>query len=116
MYNPRTDDWIQKTSIPRPDDIIEHAEIFDTFSVAIDNKIMRYFKYQYDFMMLNGKVMIYDTKTDVWSEGKTPSAVYGKTTLTVGGCMTAGVYAPKNVLCLWIRQRSWPVSVVKLGS
>ena len=46
---------------------------------------------------INGKVMIYDAKTNVWSEGKTPSTVYDKTILTTGGCMTAGIYAPKRV-------------------
>ncbi|MDR0797856.1 MAG: hypothetical protein LBE70_03980 [Nitrososphaerota archaeon] len=97
MYNPLTDDWIQKTSTPHPEDIIEYAEIYDVFSVAIDNKISVYFKYQYAFLMSKGKVMNYDTITNVWNEGKNLPEVYRKTTLTTTGCMTTGVYAPKKV-------------------
>jgi N-acetylneuraminic acid mutarotase len=100
IYDPITDKWTQKTSMPRPEDIAVSAKFLDTFSIATDNKIMVYFKYApYDSVptlpfIFKGKVMTYDTKTNVWSEeGKKPPNVLA----IAGGCITSGIYAPQRV-------------------
>jgi hypothetical protein len=97
MYEPITDIWTQKTSMPQPADIATHSWISVAFSVGTDEEIMLcYFGYIYDNdfdpWASKSKVINYDTKTDVWSEEKTLSkSLYGK------GCMTTGVYAPKKI-------------------
>jgi N-acetylneuraminic acid mutarotase len=98
MYNPITDEWTQKISIPRPDDISNDSVPFAIFSVVVDNKIMIYFKYLPEGSSsippnrLKGKIMIYDAKTDAWSEVTKFSEV-------ISGIVwgTTGVYAPKKV-------------------
>ncbi|MCL2135288.1 MAG: hypothetical protein FWH37_07025 [Candidatus Bathyarchaeota archaeon] len=106
-YDPGADEWNKKTSIPPPDDANNSGFRFD-FAVVLDNKIMVYCIYGYDdaWWRSKGAVMIYDTKADVWSEGKThEEGIYGKstqspygTTVSVTGvCMTTGVYAPARV-------------------
>ncbi|MDR0372503.1 MAG: hypothetical protein LBI79_02920 [Nitrososphaerota archaeon] len=108
MYNPVADEWTKKTSISLPDDAYNSAIGFD-LAVVLDNKIMVYFTYGYDaevWWRSKGAVMIYDTKADVWSEGKThPDGIYGESTQSpygtsvsvTGACMTTGVYAPARV-------------------
>jgi N-acetylneuraminic acid mutarotase len=99
MYDPVTNLWTQKTSIPRPDDIAtDNSVLFDVFSVVVDNKIMIYFKYcpqgssPIPPTLLNGKVMTYDAKTDGWSEVTKFSEV-------ISGMVwaTTGDYAHKKV-------------------
>jgi hypothetical protein len=106
LYDPVTDEWTKKTSIPRPDDVSADSGVGCDFAVVLDNKIMVYCIYSYDVLMAKGKVMIYDTKADVWSEGKTHTdGIYGESTQSpygtsvsvTGVCMTTGVYAPKKV-------------------
>ncbi|MCL2691471.1 MAG: hypothetical protein FWE56_04340 [Candidatus Bathyarchaeota archaeon] len=102
LYNPVADSWAQKASIPLPDDIVVYSDIFYTFSVVLDNKIMVYFQYMYGYWAFKGKVMIYDPKTDVWAEGGTPPGMAGSHYLysATGSWATTGVFAPKNVYVL----------------
>ena len=90
MYDIATDYWSQKTSMPgRSPSYIN--------PVVIDNKIIFT-----DAIQFNGKtqkIMIYDTKTDVWSEGQ------GDSLGGINGCaavVTSGIRAPQKIyaLCL----------------
>ncbi|MDR2699910.1 MAG: hypothetical protein LBC12_03755 [Nitrososphaerota archaeon] len=72
--------------------------MFGFVSVAMDDKIMIYFKYiepgnlWYDVF---DKAMIYDSKTDAWLEAITPPNYLGYPARTLdrvfGGCMTSGI-------------------------
>jgi N-acetylneuraminic acid mutarotase len=100
MYDPITDKWIQKNSMPRPDDLFVYADVYDVFSVELDGKITVFFKYFYgnnywDNEMFKHKVMIYDTGTDVWREGKTFTETFFVRSVFVGA--TTGIFAPKNI-------------------
>jgi len=111
-YDPVTDVWTQKNSIPHFDDSMPQSDdvgipSYDV-TFVMDNKIIAYLKYSYEYLRYNEKVMIYDTKTDVWSEDKksTTEGIYAKPNKwsdTSGyihitdSCMTTGVYAPKKV-------------------
>jgi len=112
IYDTVADVWTQKNSIPHLDDSMPQSD--DTgvpsydFTFVMDNKIIAYFKYSYEYLRYNEKVMIYDIKTDVWSEGKTSTTegIYAKPNKwsdtsgyihITASCMTTGVYAPKKV-------------------
>jgi len=104
LYDPATDSWIQKTSIPRPDYIPKGNGLFGTVSVAFDNKIMVYFKYASTSdtippCPIGVGIMIYDTETDVWSEGKAPPEEYDSR-LVVGSCISTGTYTPQKAYFL----------------
>ncbi|MDR2720193.1 MAG: hypothetical protein LBC03_05280 [Nitrososphaerota archaeon] len=94
VYDPVKALWTQKTSMPR-------ASPAGNFivSAVVDDKII----FAGEFTIGNTdvaeqKVLIYDTKTDSWSEGKA-----GPTQVWCGGAgATTGVYAPKNVYTLGI--------------
>jgi hypothetical protein len=82
MYDPVTDVWTAKTSIPG---IPTHPS---TPPMAVVGDTLIAFEV--------GRVMIYDVKFDVWREGQAYStSVYGT---AVG--VTSGVYAPKKVYIL----------------
>jgi len=107
LYDPVTDLWTQKASIPRPDDIAVYSDIFYSFSIAMDNKIMVYFKYMYGYWAFKGKVMTYDPKTNAWNEEGTPPVMSGPyqslgegLNSATGSWATTGVYAPKKVYVL----------------
>jgi N-acetylneuraminic acid mutarotase len=76
LYDPVQDSWIKKTVIPSPEDSTNSAtDSFYGFSVAVNDKIIVYFTYVYATWTFRNKVMIYDTKTNVWSEGRVPSCI-----------------------------------------
>jgi N-acetylneuraminic acid mutarotase len=92
-YDSTTDSWINK-AIPFSGS--------GAFSVVVDNKIIfgdyiskeLYGVYTFSVQL---KVLIYDPKTDAWSEGKTSPepALYIDISGVAGA--TIGMYAPKNV-------------------
>jgi N-acetylneuraminic acid mutarotase len=93
-YDLTTDSWITKADMPFSGS--------GTFSAVVDNKIIfgvniskeLYGAYTFNVQL---KVLIYDPKTDVWSEGK-PSpepTLYIDTSGMTGATM--GMYAPKNI-------------------
>ncbi|MCL2287831.1 MAG: hypothetical protein FWC33_01430 [Candidatus Bathyarchaeota archaeon] len=43
MYNPTVDEWTEKVSMPRTDDIAAGSGVFDFVSVAFDSEIVIYF-------------------------------------------------------------------------
>ena len=102
-YNISTDEWTQ-ADIPYTDWIATGSAMFGFVSVTMDDKIMIYFKYiepgnlWYDVFDI---AMIYDAKTNVWSEAITPPNALGFPARTLGqvfgGCMTSGIYAPKKI-------------------
>ena len=101
VYDPVEDSWTNKTSIP--------TQRIHAYSVVVDNKIMiidqiaqpdvypDYSNVQVIAMM---KVMIYDPKTDVWSEGQT-SPEYDNwdhsIMISIVAGTTTGFYAPKRI-------------------
>ncbi|MDR2203206.1 MAG: hypothetical protein LBE76_02685 [Nitrososphaerota archaeon] len=104
LYDPATDSWVRKTSMPRPDDIPEGNGLFDTVSVALDNKIMVYSKYgtTNEFIPpfpVKVKIMVYDVKIDEWSEGKAPPEEYDSR-LVVGSCISTGTYTAQKAYFL----------------
>jgi N-acetylneuraminic acid mutarotase len=108
LYNPQTDSWTQKSSIPHPNTNV-NSNSSDTitecgFSVTVNNKIMVYFEYISDVWTYRNKLMIYDPKTDEWTEGNTPSVIpsdvsnpFAPFTGMFGSTeTTSGTYAPKK--------------------
>jgi N-acetylneuraminic acid mutarotase len=103
LYNLSTDEWTQK-DIPYTDWIATGSALVNSVSVTMGDKIMFYFRYiepgnlWYDIF---DKAMIYDPKTNTWSEAFTPPNTLGFPATTLGqvfgGCMTSGIYAPKNI-------------------
>ncbi|MCL1977753.1 MAG: hypothetical protein FWG55_06625 [Candidatus Bathyarchaeota archaeon] len=93
MYDPVTDVWTQKTSIPYSGQ--------GRVSAVVDSKIVFSFGY-YPNNMAPGKpieiVMIYDTKTDTYSEGSIPPKGYTSGVSTA--IATTGVYAPQRIYML----------------
>jgi N-acetylneuraminic acid mutarotase len=102
-YNISTDEWAQE-DIPYTNLVATGSAMFNFVSVAMDDKIMIYFKYiepgnlWYDVF---DKAMIYDPKTDAWIEVITPPNYLGYPARTLdrafGGCMTSDIYAPKKI-------------------
>jgi hypothetical protein len=102
MYDPIKDSWTQKTSILHPEDMIEDTRVF-TFSIVLDNKMFVLLLYVNDFSWkCKGKIMLYDTKTDTWSEGNAPSDINDINSFVpsrgIGSAeMTTGSYAPQKI-------------------
>ncbi|MCL2643586.1 MAG: hypothetical protein FWD52_08805 [Candidatus Bathyarchaeota archaeon] len=93
MYDPVTDVWTQKTCMPTP----FMAGNF-IVSAVVDGKIFFAGEFEIAYSRLGQKVLIYDPKTDEWSEGTT-----GFMRLWCGSAgVTSGVYAPKNLYALGI--------------
>jgi len=93
MYNPVADSWTTKTRMPQP-------LITTVHSAVVDSKIIVTFlpKETPSRDLHHTYVMIYNPKTDVWSEG-----AESKFLLSYGGAgATTGVYAPKRVYVLGI--------------
>jgi len=87
VYDPVTDMWTNRTNIPTEG---------VAFSVMVDDKIIfgspLFIQYQEPMPM---RIVIYDTKTDKWSEGQTGPDVVYRYPIAAGA--TTGQYAPKKV-------------------
>ncbi|MCL2172879.1 MAG: hypothetical protein FWB84_04465 [Candidatus Bathyarchaeota archaeon] len=93
-YDSINDLWIKKTQVPDFDFKLGN----DIFSTVVDNKVIFFHAVNSDWpgdRPNNVHVIIYDTKTDKWSEGKTQEIGIGGKIMDIG--TTTGVYAPKNV-------------------
>jgi hypothetical protein len=89
VYDPESDSWTSKTRMPPP------YPQFWPVSVVVGNKIIVTGEFSVEYVRVQ-KVMIYDTETDSWSEGKT-----GPTVIVKGAAgATTGVYAPQKVYVL----------------
>ncbi|MCL2288154.1 MAG: hypothetical protein FWC33_03095 [Candidatus Bathyarchaeota archaeon] len=90
MYDPATDVWTRKTDAP--------LFLFHPASAIVDDKIVL----TGNFIVAMSpttyalKSLIYDPKTDEWSEGKTVTTLTGRGVAVA----TTGVYAPQKVYVL----------------
>ena len=100
MYDPNSDIWTEKASIPNLDNIpianIEwQSNYLESISAVIDNRLMALYSYSPGGGLSPvNRVMFYDPKTDVWTEGPMynyPAYVFG-----CGISVTNGLYAPKK--------------------
>jgi N-acetylneuraminic acid mutarotase len=91
MYDPVKDLWTQKADMPLTPSSGNYI-----VSAVVDDRII--FAGEFYKTSREQKVLIYDTKSDTWTEGKAgPTQVWdGK------AGATTGAYAPKNVYCLGI--------------
>jgi N-acetylneuraminic acid mutarotase len=96
LYDTITELWIKKDSVPATSSSIPPSYVI---SVNIDNKLIVIRACYDESTQFVQKVLIYDPKTDGWSEGKSgPEAtIYGV------GVVTFGRFAPKRVYVLGIR-------------
>jgi hypothetical protein len=101
VYDPVEDSWTSKTSTP--------TQRIHGYSAVVDNKIIIidqiaqpdvYPDYSNVRVVATMKVMIYDPKTDVWSEGQT-SPEYDNwdhsMMISIVAGTTTGFYAPKRI-------------------
>jgi len=87
MYDPATNLWTAKTSIP------EESLFSSVTSFVVDNKILVVDVFKLENFTLATKTLVYDPYTDLWSERANPpfTTISG----TVG--VTSGIYAPQRV-------------------
>jgi len=97
MYDPVEDSWTQKTGMPQ-------TPIGTTYitSAVVDNNIIFVGTFGVDPSTCQQKVLIYDTKSDKWSEGATSSTQQWRQLWCGYAGATTGVYAPKHVYALGI--------------
>jgi len=87
VYDPLTDSWITKTSMPN----YEGIAIPDVVSAVVNNKIYVFGCSQRDGNSLFNQ--IYDTETDTWSSGTViPTEIYH-----AAAAATTGEFAPKRI-------------------
>jgi N-acetylneuraminic acid mutarotase len=92
MYDPVTDLWTNRTNTPTSEPHAVSAVVDDKIFV-IDLYAPEYFDTRITGQM---KVMIYDPKTNGWSEGQTgPELTVDLNTIAAGA--TTGLYAPKKI-------------------
>jgi N-acetylneuraminic acid mutarotase len=90
VYDPATDSWTSKAPMPA----VPHSySVWNPISAVVDNKI-------YILSEFTKQLLIYDTETDIWSQGATASLSEGFCDGTAGA--TTGVMAPKRVYFLGI--------------
>ncbi|MDR2707229.1 MAG: hypothetical protein LBB87_00555 [Nitrososphaerota archaeon] len=91
MYDSTIDSWIQKNSAP-------HGVMVSAVS---DDKIVAFYVVESHYLddTSNVNVLIYDAKTDMWSEGKTQEIGVSGSRIEAAGA-TSGVYAPKGIYVL----------------
>jgi N-acetylneuraminic acid mutarotase len=115
LYNPATDSWTKESSMPRPDDIGMHSDVYYSFSVAMNNKIMIYYQYYGSVpdTPFKGTVTIYDIQTSAWSNKEAnpdvpspPRILSGEIRSAGKSWITTGVYAPKKVYVLGLPQNN----------
>jgi N-acetylneuraminic acid mutarotase len=95
MYDHVADLWTNKTDIPHGG----HGYV----SAVVDSKIIFSFGYYPNGIALGRPteiVMIYDTKTDTYSETSTPPKGYSSVGIAVA---TTGVYAPQRIYILGVK-------------
>ena len=102
MYNPADDLWTKKTSAPVPSYSSSSASSsFLGFSTMVNNKIIVYHEH-YLFSEFSGKFLVYDPKTNKWSDKNTPSFMPENSTSSAPfkgrgfTGVTSGVYAPQG--------------------
>jgi N-acetylneuraminic acid mutarotase len=100
MYEPATDVWVKKSQYTIASNFMPHSFVV---TVVIDNQIIiTRASYSESVQAFAQKILIYDPKTDVWREGQTdPEGMYR----CIGGA-TTGLYAPKKVYILGVRESS----------
>jgi N-acetylneuraminic acid mutarotase len=87
MYDPVTDSWIKKASLPKT---VVQADPY-VYSAVVDNQIIVITSDE------GPEVLIYDPKTDVWSKGKTT----GDHGFAIAVAMaTSGRFAPQKIYVL----------------
>jgi len=99
MYDVVKDSWTKQNSVPVDSYTYVH------FSVALDNKILFYLVQYVPAVDVEHKIkfMLYDTKTDKWSEGNMPSVIAGYNDVFAPFAsrgfagITSGVFAPQKI-------------------
>ncbi|MDR0797410.1 MAG: hypothetical protein LBE70_01630 [Nitrososphaerota archaeon] len=95
MYDPATDEWTEKTSLPYIHNLLQ-------ISATVDNKLVVMGSFMFNQLSANGtdseltseqKTLIYDPKTDSWSEKQATFPILGYVVTGV----TTGVYAPQKI-------------------
>ncbi|MCL2475636.1 hypothetical protein [Candidatus Bathycorpusculum sp.] len=111
VYDPAEDSFIEKTQIPYIEP--RHGIV----SAVMDDKLLIFYvvesAYPYD-RPNNVHVLIYDPKTDIWSEGKTQEIGVHGNIMATGA--TTGVYTPKNIYVLGFKTGQsiiWVYDLVK---
>jgi N-acetylneuraminic acid mutarotase len=90
VYDPATDSWASKAPMPE----VSHSySVWNPISAVVDSTV-------YVLSEFTNQLLIYDTKTDVWSQGATVSLSEGLSDGTAGA--TTGVMAPKRVYFIGI--------------
>jgi N-acetylneuraminic acid mutarotase len=88
VYDPATDSWTSKTPMPA---VQRSYSVWNPISAVVDSKI-------YVLSEFTNQLLIYDTETDIWSEGATTSLGEGFSDGAAGA--TTGMMAPKRVYFL----------------
>jgi len=104
MYDIATDFWSEKTRMPDEHDSSRSGA--GTLAV-VDNKIIFFYSYIIDHSSsFKNKVMIYDPKSDVWSEGACPPHIginpppYTRSIYGGAVGVTTGRFAPQKIFVL----------------
>ncbi|MCL2643583.1 MAG: hypothetical protein FWD52_08790 [Candidatus Bathyarchaeota archaeon] len=104
VYDSNNDSWIKKTQIPN----IEPR--YPIISVVMDDKVICFCVDEHDFPYdrpANVDVVIYDSKTNKWSEGKTQEIGLleaGAWSGVMAAGATTGIYAPRNIYVLGFKE------------
>ncbi len=102
VYDPASDSWTNRSSMPATP---LQGSGFPPLSVVVDNKIIVTGEFQIGYPLSSEqKILIYDTETDSWSEGRTGP------TIVVGGAAgaTTGVNALQRVYVLGLAYGQFP--------
>jgi N-acetylneuraminic acid mutarotase len=103
MYNPATDSWTNKTSMPMPP-----REGFNPFTVSavVDNKIIVAGEFEPEPNQFEQRLIIYEPKIDEWIEGRQDGLPVAFSKAAAG--VTTGTYAPQKIYVLEF-MRYYPV-------
>jgi N-acetylneuraminic acid mutarotase len=102
VYDPASDSWTDATTMPATP---RQGSGFPPLSVVVDNKIIVTGEFQTGYPLHSEqKILIYDTETDSWSEGRTGP------TIVVGGAAgaTTGANALQRVYVLGLEYGQFP--------
>lgn len=102
VYDPASDSWTNRSSMPATP---LQGSGFPPLSVVVDNKIIVTGEFQIGYPLHSEqKILIYDTETDNWSEGRTGP------TIVVGGAAgaTTGANALQSVYVLGLAYGQFP--------
>jgi N-acetylneuraminic acid mutarotase len=93
VYDPADDSWTNRTRMPATP---REGSVSPPVSVVVDDKIVVTGEFSTGFGSSEQKVLIYDTETDSWSEGRS-----GPVVVVEGAAgATTGVKAPQRVYVL----------------